>query len=183
MLDRLAAARVSQRAFIADAAHELRSPLASLRMQLDVAQHVGEGGSLPADLIPELDRLSTLVDDLLTLARLGDSAPPAPTPVPIAPLLDGLRHRYAVARVPVHVTVPEGDLTAYGISGDVLRAVTNLCLLYTSDAADERSSVDLGGRRIIKKKKHKQRTDHVIQEMRRQQDTNNARRKGLAVTT
>ena len=29
-----------------------------------------------------------------------------------------------------------------------------LCLLYTSDAADERSSVDLGGRRIIKKKKN-----------------------------
>ena len=29
------------------------------------------------------------------------------------------------------------------------------CLLYTSDAADERSSVDLGGRRIIKKKKQK----------------------------
>ena len=28
------------------------------------------------------------------------------------------------------------------------------CLLYTSDAADERSSVDLGGRRIIKKKSH-----------------------------
>ena len=28
------------------------------------------------------------------------------------------------------------------------------CLLYTSDAADERSSVDLGGRRILKKKKH-----------------------------
>ena len=27
------------------------------------------------------------------------------------------------------------------------------CLLYTSDAADERSSVDLGGRRIIKKKR------------------------------
>ena len=31
--------------------------------------------------------------------------------------------------------------------------VVNICLLYTSDAADERSSVDLGGRRIIKKKK------------------------------
>ena len=29
------------------------------------------------------------------------------------------------------------------------------CLLYTSDAADERSSVDLGGRRIIKKKKRR----------------------------
>ena len=32
------------------------------------------------------------------------------------------------------------------------------CLLYTSDAADERSSVDLGGRRIIKKK-HKTKVD------------------------
>ena len=31
--------------------------------------------------------------------------------------------------------------------------ITGICLLYTSDAADERSSVDLGGRRIIKKKK------------------------------
>ena len=29
---------------------------------------------------------------------------------------------------------------------------SSCCLLYTSDAADERSSVDLGGRRIIKKK-------------------------------
>ena len=33
--------------------------------------------------------------------------------------------------------------------------LANGCLLYTSDAADERSSVDLGGRRIIKKKKNK----------------------------
>ena len=33
------------------------------------------------------------------------------------------------------------------------RAAHRRCLLYTSDAADERSSVDLGGRRIIKKKK------------------------------
>ena len=32
--------------------------------------------------------------------------------------------------------------------------IANPCLLYTSDAADERSSVDLGGRRIIKKKKN-----------------------------
>ena len=34
------------------------------------------------------------------------------------------------------------------------------CLLYTSDAADERSSVDLGGRRIIKKKKNELYTSH-----------------------
>ena len=35
------------------------------------------------------------------------------------------------------------------------------CLLYTSDAADERSSVDLGGRRIIKKKKKLYLSDDV----------------------
>ena len=39
-------------------------------------------------------------------------------------------------------------------SGPALTLRTH-CLLYTSDAADERSSVDLGGRRIIKKKKNK----------------------------
>ena len=48
----------------------------------------------------------------------------------------------------------------------------NSCLLYTSDAADERSSVDLGGRRIIKKKKHDingARTDNVPET--REEDT------------
>ena len=39
----------------------------------------------------------------------------------------------------------------FGADQDLHRA----CLLYTSDAADERSSVDLGGRRIINKKKQK----------------------------
>ena len=40
------------------------------------------------------------------------------------------------------------------ISGNVFTVTTQfiICLLYTSDAADERSSVDLGGRRIIKNK-------------------------------
>ena len=37
----------------------------------------------------------------------------------------------------------------FGVFADV---GVDACLLYTSDAADERSSVDLGGRRIIKKK-------------------------------
>ena len=38
------------------------------------------------------------------------------------------------------------------VAGAVRRELYKSCLLYTSDAADERSSVDLGGRRIIKKK-------------------------------
>src|SRR5678815_1173595 len=42
------------------------------------------------------------------------------------------------------------DFCATGEKPELRRG---FCLLYTSDAADERSSVDLGGRRIIKKKK------------------------------
>ena len=41
------------------------------------------------------------------------------------------------------------------------------CLLYTSDAADERSSVDLGGRRIIKKKKRESLTEMIIVEQKK----------------
>ena len=37
-------------------------------------------------------------------------------------------------------------------AGQIFITNSITCLLYTSDAADERSSVDLGGRRIIKKK-------------------------------
>ena len=54
-------------------------------------------------------------------------------------------------------------------NGRLSRVLTTLlllqagyCLLYTSDAADERSSVDLGGRRIIKKKKHLKYVDGAL---------------------
>ena len=46
-----------------------------------------------------------------------------------------------------------GEETALLESLEGKRGNPRICLLYTSDAADERSSVDLGGRRIIKKKK------------------------------
>ena len=54
-----------------------------------------------------------------------------------------------VIELPLHVRIPEPIQTG----GVAIEDTT--CLLYTSDAADERSSVDLGGRRIIKKKTHR----------------------------
>ena len=49
-----------------------------------------------------------------------------------------------------------GEVILDGVSFTINRGeragLIGPCLLYTSDAADERSSVDLGGRRIIKKK-------------------------------
>ena len=45
-------------------------------------------------------------------------------------------------------------LVSFLVTGETIFAQDTICLLYTSDAADERSSVDLGGRRIIKTKKN-----------------------------
>ncbi len=75
MLDRLAAGGARQRAFVADAAHELRSPLASVRTQLEVARAHPEVADWPdtaEGVLADVARLSRLVDDLLLLARLDD---------------------------------------------------------------------------------------------------------------
>jgi signal transduction histidine kinase len=97
MLDRLAAGRARQREFVADAAHELRSPLANMRTQLEVARHLGPAADWPAvgeDLLADTARLSRLVDDLLLLARSDGAAPPAR----MAPVdLTALAHDVAVA--------------------------------------------------------------------------------------
>ena len=53
-------------------------------------------------------------------------------------------------------------LTRLIAAGTHQRVLAFACLLYTSDAADERSSVDLGGRRIIKKKNNEKQAVHTI---------------------
>ncbi|MBM2623029.1 HAMP domain-containing protein [Actinoplanes sp. LDG1-06] len=74
MLHRLESARTKQRAFVADAAHELRSPLTNMRTELEVAQRLPDTDwqGLSTDLLTDVDRLSRLVDDLLLLARADD---------------------------------------------------------------------------------------------------------------
>ena len=62
-----------------------------------------------------------------------------------------------ILSTPVLLTYIETGLvprfpTAILSTGIAILSALSFCLLYTSDAADERSSVDLGGRRLIKKK-------------------------------
>ncbi|HWS57799.1 MAG TPA: ATP-binding protein [Actinotalea sp.] len=76
MLDRLEVAAARQRSFVADAAHELRSPLAAARASLEVARahpSAYTGAELAEDLEGEVLRMQALVDDLLLLARVGSS--------------------------------------------------------------------------------------------------------------
>ena len=127
MLDRLAASRGRQRAFVADAAHELRSPLTNMRTQLEVAQHLGEGGDLTTDLLADVTRLSALVEDLLLLARAGSDSgrPPSREPVDVRALMAETAKRYAGARVPV--SVAEGPpVFASANSGELRRVLANL---------------------------------------------------------
>ena len=75
MLERLAAARSRQQQFVADASHELRSPLASIRQATEVAgAHPGAlpEGRLAETVWEEATRMQRLLEQLLTLARADD---------------------------------------------------------------------------------------------------------------
>ena len=79
VLDRLDATRARQRRFVADASHELRSPLASIQTQLEVALAHPELADWPAtarDIELEVEKLQRTVDDLLLLARMDEDGPP-----------------------------------------------------------------------------------------------------------
>lgn len=69
MLARLDAAQVSQRRFVGDASHELRSPLATITARLDLAGRRGPTAGDVAAMVPEAHRMARLIEDLLLLAR------------------------------------------------------------------------------------------------------------------
>ena len=78
LLERLAMALEGQRAFVADAAHELRSPMTALRLQLELLETAqNEAGRVEAiaSLKAGLERGIHLVEQLMALARLDPEAP------------------------------------------------------------------------------------------------------------
>jgi signal transduction histidine kinase len=76
MLDRLESAAATQQRFVADASHELRSPLAALQTTLEVALAHPDSSPWPevaSGALHEARRLQTLVEDLLVLARTDEA--------------------------------------------------------------------------------------------------------------
>jgi signal transduction histidine kinase len=74
MTDRIAGLLAAQRAFVADASHQLRTPLTGLRLRLESARAVADDDDAFGDLdaaIAEVDRLSHTVDEMLLLSRGG----------------------------------------------------------------------------------------------------------------
>jgi hypothetical protein len=134
LLGRLHSALARQRALVADASHELRTPFAVLRGELELAGKPGRSreqlASAVASAADEAARLSRITDDLLLLARSDEDQLLARTePTDIGALLarsaDLARSRGATAGVTCRVDAPAG-LTAIIDPDRIRQGVDNL---------------------------------------------------------
>ena len=126
MLERLEAALERERGFVAEAGHELRTPLALLRAELDFALHHADSEAELRDALrtasDETDRLVQLASDLLLIAGSeGGKLPLRTESARARDLLESVRNRFAwraeAAGRTLEVQAPD-DLT---VEGDRLR--------------------------------------------------------------
>jgi signal transduction histidine kinase len=153
MLTRLDMSQRAQRRFVADASHELRSPLATLGAHLDVAG--SRGGQLDdvarAAMQTELRRLARLVEDLLLLARADERGlRRAPQELDLDDVLDEERARLRRTTA-LNVTAVLAPVKIVGERSELVRMVRNLV---DNAARFARTSIHLGlriaaGRAVI----------------------------------
>ena len=119
-----------QRQLVADASHELRTPLTSLRTNLEMLARgqptePAERNLVMRDLVAQLERMSTLVADLIDLARDEEAELPIEDvrlDEVIEDAIAGVRGRYPKVRF----TVSSRPTTIHGVRSRISRAVTNL---------------------------------------------------------
>ncbi|SNR88821.1 Signal transduction histidine kinase [Streptosporangium subroseum] len=125
--DRMNRALIQQRQFAADASHELRTPVAGLRAQLEEAQlHPEETdlNDLLAHSLYDVDRLQTIIADLLLLTRLESSAPELRERIDLATIVGTeVSQRADPDRVRLRLTP---DVPVHAIRSQIGRAITNL---------------------------------------------------------
>jgi signal transduction histidine kinase len=131
MLDRLEAASDRQRQFVADASHELRTPVSTLRAELEVALQYPERADWPAtarSLLAEEERLETLIADLLLLAQLDETDPVGSgATVDVGAIAREEAARANRSGVTVDVACDhDASLTVTGSPGLLARAISNL---------------------------------------------------------
>ncbi|MET8863964.1 ATP-binding protein [Nonomuraea sp. NPDC004580] len=121
-LDRLETAVEQHKRFVADAAHELRSPIATLRARLELA----EPSELTAEALADVERLQSLAADLLMLARLDAGEPLRSGEIDLGQVAAEAALR-ARRRPDVRVELDVApDVVLPGSSGHLDRLVTNL---------------------------------------------------------
>jgi two-component system, OmpR family, sensor kinase len=153
LLERLQGALRSQREFIADAGHELRTPLALLGTELELATGPGRSKEQLADSIRHAaaatDRLQHLADELLFLARDEDRFPPPSDPVPMAAVvaeaIAAFRGRAREQTVTLAPTI-EDDLVL-SVAPESFRRVLDNLLDNALRYAPAGSTIEVAGRR------------------------------------
>ncbi|MER7535989.1 HAMP domain-containing sensor histidine kinase [Streptomyces sp. NPDC097704] len=131
-LDRLEQASARQQQFVADAAHELRSPLAALRVQLETSlrhpDSVTDWPSAVREAAADVVRLQALADDLLLLAS-HRALTPVREPVDLSALAEDLvrehEHLPDATRLDLHCEAP-GPAVVHGNAPRLERLIRNL---------------------------------------------------------
>jgi two-component system, OmpR family, sensor kinase len=122
MLASLHEAQASERRFVADASHELRTPVTALLGNVEYAARHGADAEVLADLRHDAERLARLVDSLLALERAGAASPGGETVA-----LDELAAAVVDELGPERVHLERADpVTVRGDADALRRAVANL---------------------------------------------------------
>lgn len=127
MLERLQSSEEAQKRFISDASHELRSPVTATQLMLEVGLATPANTDWPANaraLLSENERMASLVDNLLTVARISESSVGAfQRTVDLEELF--LEESQRPSRVPVQIRVRH-PARAPGSQGELERVARNL---------------------------------------------------------
>jgi signal transduction histidine kinase len=144
MADRVQRMIGAQRDFVADASHQLRTPLTALRLRLEEARLAVGGDRLAAELdagTVEVDRLAAIVDELLVLSRAEDRELQGEA-IDLPDALKRAVERWGVAAAAAEIdlrSTPGGLATAWCASADLDRALDVLIenALWYSPAGSE----------------------------------------------